>query len=215
MSTYVIGDIHGEIAQLKTIMEKIDYQPDQDQLIFLGDYVDRGENPYEVYKYIKQLDNGRNIFLKGNHEEMMIDAVLNKNNVQLWYHNGGGITEDSFPNPSKLEEAASWFDSLPYYHADNDYIFVHAGIVPSQKLEEQRKHDLVWIRYEFINAAAEKFVEDRTIIAGHTPVADVQFLENKILMDTGAGKGGILTAIKLENKKIFQSRPTNPLKSLL
>lgn len=215
MAEYVIGDIHGEIDQLKTIVDKINYDPNQDKLIFLGDYIDRGADSYKVYRYIKELDNGENIFLRGNHEEMMVDAVLNDNNIDLWYHNGGQATERTFPNRSELKEAAQFFNSLPYYHSNQNYIFVHAGIRPDRKLEEQTEHDLVWIRYQFLGAKAADFKEKRTVVAGHTPVPEVKFEENKILMDTGAGKGGILSAINLETKKVYSSAEKNPIASIL
>ncbi|RAK09317.1 serine/threonine protein phosphatase 1 [Halanaerobium saccharolyticum] len=215
MAEYVIGDIHGEIDELEKIMEKINYDSAQDKLIFVGDYVDRGADSYQVYKYIKKLDNGKNIFLRGNHEEMMIDAVLNNNNIDLWYHNGGQKTESGFPDRSELKKAAQYFDSLPYYHATEDYIFVHAGINPSKSLEEQTKHDLVWIRQPFLGAKSEDFKENRTVVAGHTPVAEVRFGNNKILVDTGAGKGGILSAVNLKTKEVYSTSDQNPIASLL
>jgi len=215
MAEYVIGDIHGEINKLKTIIDKINYEPAQDKLIFVGDYVDRGTNSYQVYKYIRELDNGKNIFLRGNHEEMMIDAVLNENKIDLWYHNGGQKTESSFSSRSELKAAAHFFDTLPYYHVNQDYIFVHAGINPSKSLEEQTEHDLVWIRQQFLGAKTKDFKENRTVVAGHTPVAEVKFGENKILVDTGAGKGGILSAVDLKTKEVFSTSDTNPIASLL
>lgn len=215
MAEYVIGDIHGEINELKTIVDKINYEPAQDKLIFVGDYVDRGTNSYQVYKYIRELDNGKNIFLRGNHEEMMIDAVLNENKIDLWYHNGGQKTESSFPNRSDLKAAAHFFDTLPYYHVNQDYIFVHAGINPSKSLEEQTEHDLVWIRQQFLGAKTKDFKENRTVVAGHSPVAEVKFGENKILVDTGAGKGGILSAVNLETKEVYSTSDNNPIASLL
>ena len=215
MSTYVIGDIHGEIDQVKTIFDKINYNPADDKLIFVGDYVDRGKNSYQVYKFIKNLADDKNIFLRGNHEEMMIDAVLNENQINLWYQNGGQKTEASFPNNSELEKAANFFDSLPYYYTTSDYIFVHAGIDPAKSLAEQTEHDLVWIRQQFLGAAEEDFKENRIIVAGHSPVAEVRFEENKILVDTGAGKGGILSAVDLKTKEVFSSGNKNPIDSLL
>ncbi len=215
MAEYVIGDIHGEIDKLKTIIEKINYDSTQDKLIFVGDYVDRGADSYEVYKYIKELDNDKNIFIRGNHEEMMVDAVLNENKIDLWYHNGGQKTKVSFPNNSELKNAAHFFDSLPYYHTTQDHIFVHAGINPSKSLEEQTEHDLVWIREPFLGAKSEDFKENRTIVAGHTPVAEVKFEENKILVDTGAGKGGILSAVDLKTKEVYSTSGENPIASLL
>ncbi|MFO7807635.1 MAG: metallophosphoesterase [Candidatus Moraniibacteriota bacterium] len=105
MSTYVIGDIHGEIKQLKKILSKINYDSSADRLIFLGDYIDRGEDPYQVYNLIQNLNCDENVFLKGNHEDMMTKAVLKKEQINLWYYNGGQITKNSFPhhrlNPRK------------------------------------------------------------------------------------------------------------------
>jgi serine/threonine protein phosphatase 1 len=96
-----------------------------------------------------------------------------------------------------------------------DYIFVHAGLNPAKTLEEQTKHDLVWIRYQFLEAKSEDFKEKRTIVAGHTPVAEVKFDDNKILLDTGAGKGGILSAINLETKEVYSTSDNNPIASFL
>jgi len=214
MSTYVIGDIHGEITQLKKILSKINYDSSADKLIFLGDYIDRGEDPYQVYNLIQNLNCDENVFLKGNHEDMMTNAVLRKEQVNLWYYNGGQITKNSFPHQKELEAAAVWFDSLPYYYTTEEYIFVHAGIDPYREIDDQDQHELLWIRNQFLNVEAKEFKDKRIIVAGHTPVPEVRFTENKILLDTGAGKGGILSAIELESKQVFKAKKRNPLAGL-
>jgi len=213
MKTYIIGDIHGEITELKALLNKINYNCNQ-KIIALGDYLDRGENSYETFVFLKKLkeQNKNIILLRGNHEQMMIDSLLDKkvNNglykkedaMIIWQQNGGSKTIRDFKNNKKLLiEAAEWFDKLPYIYETNKYIFVHAGIDPNKRLYEQDKNDFLWIRDRFIKA--HKFKTNKIIIAGHTPFNEPQVLGNKILIDTGAGKGGKITAMDLNNGKFI------------
>jgi serine/threonine protein phosphatase 1 len=213
MKTFIISDIHGEITQLKNILNKIDYN-DNMMIILLGDIIDRGENSFETYKYIRRLKDKNNnfILLRGNHEQMMIDSLLDKkvNNglynkedaMIIWQQNGGAKTIRDFKNNRELlVEAAKWFDNLPYIYETNKYIFVHAGIDPEKRLYEQNKNDFLWIRNKFIKA--KKFKTNKIIIAGHTPFDKPQVLGNRIILDTGAGKGGYLTVMNLNEGKFI------------
>ena len=208
MATYVFGDIHGEHEQLVELLNKIEYDRTSDQLIFLGDYIDRGQNSLKTYELIWRLadENKRNVFLRGNHEQMMIDSVLNGESDSLWTYNGGSTTLDDFHYDRKmLEDAAKWFNSLPIVHSTDDYIFVHAGIKPGLRLHEQSPSDMLWIRQEFIYTDAEDFKDDRVIIAGHTPFEEVMFFGKMILLDTGAGKGGHLSCLDLSKGKVIST----------
>ena len=214
MKTFVVGDIHGEISQLKALLNRIQYDK-KTNIIFLGDFIDRGEDSYKTFIFLKKLkeENNNAIFLRGNHEQMMIDSLLNKkvkNNMYkkedamiVWQQNGGEKTIRDFKNnKSLLIEAAEWFDKLPYIYETNNYIFVHAGINPNKRIYEQNKNDFLWIRNKFIKAS--KFKTNKTIIAGHTPFEKPQVLGNKILIDTGAGKGGKITIMDISNGKFIQ-----------
>jgi serine/threonine protein phosphatase 1 len=205
MATYVFGDIHGEKEQLFNLLEKINYTISEDRLIFLGDYIDRGQDSFGTYKLIRMLElfNEKNVFLKGNHEQMMIDSVLNGEPDRLWAQNGGRTTLSDFDfDEEKLKGAAKWFNSIPSVYPTDDYVFVHAGIKPEKMLYQQDKDDFLWIRNEFLYAEAEMFKDKRTIISGHTPFDQVQFLDNRIVIDTGSGKGGHLSCLNLETQEV-------------
>ncbi len=81
----VISDIHGEIDKFKKLLEEIQYNAKQDQLILLGDYVDRGPNARAVLEKVKELKEEGAFVLKGNHEDMMIKA-LTTDEERSWNH---------------------------------------------------------------------------------------------------------------------------------
>ena len=88
---FVIGDIHGCLDKLEQLWERIDPHPDKDQLVFLGDYIDRGEDSSGVLEYLLQLQQAyaETIFLMGNHEKMFIDFLEIKGKPKLheFFHN--------------------------------------------------------------------------------------------------------------------------------
>ena len=74
MKTLVIGDIHGNFEALNKALEKADYR-DGDRLIVLGDYIDRGPQSREVLEFLLSLKNESNVYLRGNHEELLVRAL--------------------------------------------------------------------------------------------------------------------------------------------
>lgn len=208
----VVGDIHGEYEKLKIVLDKANYNHTSDELILLGDYIDRGNNSKMVVKMIKKLVKNGAKAIKGNHEVMAYNYVLglegkkDKDNG-LYFLNGGRKTLNSYSSKIKFKEDIRWLHKLPlYYQIEGQYIFVHAGLKPGIKLSLQREKDLLWIREEFFYYNWEKDdVIEETIVAGHTPVKEVQFLPQVIMMDTGAGKGGYLSLLDLTNEKIYKS----------
>ena len=77
MRTLVIGDIHGELAMVQALVKKVKYDSSQDELIFLGDYIDRGPDSKGVIAFMKQLQQAGAICLSGNHEQIMYEAFKN------------------------------------------------------------------------------------------------------------------------------------------
>lgn len=205
MSVYVFGDLHGEITRLKEMIDKIEYNELEDKLIFLGDYVDRGENSKKTVNYIRNyLDNGRNIFIRGNHEELMIKAVEN-NEYMLWEYNGGYKTRRDFNNnQEKMREVVEWFKSLSVIYITDNNIFVHAGINLEKDLYNQDKDYMLWVRDEFININWNEYDFEKTIFVGHTPFEDVWSNGKTIFMDTGAGKGGYLSCFEIETGEVYK-----------
>ena len=106
-------------------------------------------------------------------------------------NNGGDATVESYPNKEVLLDDAKWLAALPTSWEDKLRYYVHAGIRPGIRLEEQDDADKLWIRDMFLK---HKAPHEKYVVHGHTPVRkpDVQF--NRINIDTALVFGGRLTA---------------------
>ncbi len=203
---FIVGDIHGCLDMLKRMLDKIHWQPDKDRLIFLGDYIDRGDDPKGVVDFILELEqlSSRIQCLVGNHEAAFLDYLSGKEK-KLFLMNGGYRTLESYdatregPNnhlvpPSHMD----FYNSLQKYLELEDYYVVHAGFRPGVPLPEQHFEDLVWIRDPFIFSNHDF---GKRVIFGHTPFSEPLLLENKIGLDTGAVYGNKLTCLELPEFK--------------
>jgi serine/threonine protein phosphatase 1 len=198
-----IGDIHGAKEKLDRLLGRLDLKPDTDTLVFMGDYVDRGEMVFELVERL--IDIGRErpgtIFLKGNHDQMFQDFLSGRDR-QLFMTNGGNATLESYMRhrPGKTitdlqpPEHKTFFESLKLFHETEDFIFVHAGLRPKVPLSAQQPEDLLWIREPFISSL---FDFGKRVVFGHTPFPEPLVMKNKIGIDTGAGYGMALTAVVL------------------
>jgi serine/threonine protein phosphatase 1 len=205
---FVVGDIHGCFDKLCALMDKIPINFKRDQLIFIGDYIDRGSSSLEVVDYLIDLKKKlpATIFLKGNHEDML-ENYLDGSDRFTYLLNGGQRTLDAYLNrpnnpgeypvpPTHLE----FFKSLHLYYQTDEYIFVHAGLRKKVPLESQKTIDLLWIRDEFIFS---NFDFGKRVIFGHTPFKEPLVQTNKIGIDTGAVYGNRLTCLQLPEIKFF------------
>jgi serine/threonine protein phosphatase 1 len=207
---FVVGDIHGCFDKLYALMDKIPIDYARDQLIFIGDYIDRGPSSVDVVNYLvnfKELFPGT-IFLKGNHEDML-QNYLDGSDRFTYMLNGGQQTLDEYLNRSNDPEAfpipsehLEFFNSLRLYYQTEDYIFVHAGLRKKVPLASQKKMDLLWIRDEFIHS---NFNFGKRVIFGHTPFKEPLLESNKIGIDTGAVYGNRLTCVQLPEMEFFSA----------
>ncbi|MGB9789817.1 MAG: metallophosphoesterase family protein [Thermotoga caldifontis] len=202
-STFVIGDVHGCLDCLTELLSKIPLTRDS-RLIFLGDYVDRGPDSKGVVETLLKLSESYDcVFIRGNHEQMMLDYVLNGTNLDLWLMNGAGATLRSYGGVDKIpKDHVEFLKSTSIYYVQGNDVFVHAGVRPNVPLEEQSEFDMLWIRYEFIYS--ENPLPGYRIFFGHTPFQDVLILKDKVGLDTGCVYGNKLSAIALETMQIFQ-----------
>ncbi len=201
---YVIGDIHGCLKSLKKLMKKIPVKKN-DELIFVGDYIDRGSDSKGVIDFLLELDKKYKCkFLRGNHEQMLLDYLDDKNLGRIWYFNGMDATLKSYGNINLIpKDHLDFFRNTEFFYNSGDYLVVHAGVLPGKSLEEQDEMELIWIREEFIYC--EKPLENKIIVFGHTPFLDGPYIDKtKIGIDTGCVYGGKLTAIRLEDREYFQ-----------
>ncbi len=209
---FAIGDIHGCVSKLKLLVQSFADLDRKDKIIFLGDYIDRGESSREVIDYIIDLRNtGLDIItLRGNHEEMLLGAYENKRNIITWLLNGGSFTLESFGIINVSELPARYLDffyGLKYFYVFENFIFVHAGFNDEISDPFEDKFDMVWARREsYKNPVLKKY----TIIHGHTPVPldvcrkMIKEREQVINIDTGCIYGdthglGHLSAVELKS----------------
>jgi len=208
---YAIGDIHGSLGALERLLDKINPDLQHDQLLFVGDYIDRGLHPKGVVDYILRLKNlappGQVICLKGNHEAMFLDFLAGREKALFLFNGGqetlldywgdGWVAAEDLVLPADHQQ---FYQDLQLFYETADYIFVHGGLKPGVALADQQEDDLLWIRGEFI-ASQEDF--GRRVIFGHTPFKQPLLMPNKIGIDTGAVYGNFLTALKLPEEEFF------------
>ena len=225
-----IGDVHGMYQKLIKLMDKIRFNPDEDLLIFLGDYIDRGPDPGRCLQYIFALQQQYpdvGVCLMGNHEVMMSSYFMQKrgnyNNLIVdyagsWLDNGGLETLKQLDemDADTKEELLQWVMNLPVKFQYQDYFFCHAGVDPDVPLAVQNEFDMLWRRQQWW----EQYKGEETLVVGHTPVQKVMkltgkerrtpkplFLANHVIMcDTGAYmSGGKLSCIDVLAGKVWQA----------
>jgi len=208
---YAIGDIHGNLDLLERLLEKLQPDLSRDQLVFMGDYIDRGPRSQGVVDYVRRLQNLASpdhiICLKGNHETMFLNFMQGRD-LELFLFNGGLSTlrdywGDDWEDQEELVlplDHRQFFEELRLYYETEAYIFVHGGLKPGVPLAEQGEEDLLWIRGDFI-ASMEDF--GKKVIFGHTPFQRPLVMPNKIGIDTGAAYGNRLTCLRLPQEKFI------------
>lgn len=212
---YVMSDIHGCYKEFMEMLSMIEFT-DQDELYIIGDVIDRGKEPIKALQYIMKQKNMHMIM--GNHEKMMIETLENVHCArQLWYYNGGEITEVQFRElelKDKLE-IRRFLKALPYAETaavgGKEYVMVHGG--PCQNFKNvidthAKNDDLLWERFDDLDEATSAFYPGKTIIVGHTPTIHYGFdhiieRKDKILIDCGCVFGYYLACLCLNNGKEY------------
>lgn len=201
--TYAIGDVHGCLESLMALMAKLSPRK-ADELLFIGDYIDRGPDSKGVVDYVLELRKsrpGKVTCLLGNHEWMLLNHLDGTDPVS-WLQNGGQATLASYGGEHKIPYAhREFFHSLAPLHRTDDYLFVHAGIRPGVPLEAQSTEDMLWIRRECYLFPG-RF--NPPIVFGHTPLREVLNQEDRIGIDTGCVFGGKLTCLVLPGREVIQ-----------
>ncbi|UCF56884.1 MAG: serine/threonine protein phosphatase, partial [Deltaproteobacteria bacterium] len=152
--TFIVGDIHGCLDVLKRLMDKIHWRPDEDRLIFLGDYIDRGADSRGVVDYVMEISKESSLVqcLLGNHENILLD-FLSTGDPRLLLINGGITTLESYQvanergdEPLIPRDHVAFFQKLLLYIELDDCYVVHAGFRPGVEVDKQSLEDLIWIR---------------------------------------------------------------------
>ena len=200
MPRYAITDIHGCAFTFQRLLEQIKFGR-EDELYLLGDYIDRGPDSRGVLQYIWNLQGaGYQVYcLRGNHEQMLIDAI-----------NQGRPAWDYMPGHRERQQTLLWMENLPLYFEIPGYVLVHAGLnflIPDPLQDYQA---MLWIR-DWEEEVDRAWLGDRVLVYGHTPrtLAEVQEevgdLRNRqiICLDAGCAMPhdgmGYLVALNLDS----------------
>lgn len=218
---YAVGDIHGRLDLLDELLGQIEddihARPvERAAVVFLGDFIDRGPDSAGVVERLSTLANfpAQTLFLLGNHEEVMLRVLAGEPDIgQDWLGFGGdacvasyGMSPQQLQTMDERQMAGLLAAAVPAHHVAflkscgdtfqfGDYLFVHAGIRPGIPIEEQDPADLRWIRRPFLTDSKD---HGCMVVHGHTISEGVDILPNRIGIDTGAYRTGVLTAIAIE-----------------
>jgi serine/threonine protein phosphatase 1 len=226
--TFCIGDIHGGFRALIQVLEKSNFDKDNDTLISLGDLCDGWSETPEVIEELLTIKNL--ITLKGNHDLWLTKFLLDEENFtyeseyHLWVRQGGSQSIKSYiRRPELKSKHLRFLLSNKYYYIDEDNnLFVHAGIDFNKPIDKQyhpayQYDQYCWNRDMWYNAYGGKNSKNEynNIYIGHTPTisfpqSDASHLKpmkrfNITNMDTGAGYTGMLSMMDINSKELFQS----------
>ncbi len=229
MRTLVIGDIHGGLRALHQIIERAQVTP-TDTLIFLGDYVDGWSEAPQVIDYLLALKKTHNcIFIRGNHDELLLEWFTNKTDNPTWFKHGGESTLLAYENenPETINKHIEFLQSLENYYLDaENRLFIHAGFTNVNGINYEYFPKLFyWDRTLWETALAldkslptghyfypKRLTLYHEIYIGHTPVSRIDKtvpvqMANVWNIDTGAAFLGPLTIMDIDTKKFWQSEP--------
>lgn len=220
---YAVGDVHGRLDLLEMLLAVIERdvaeRPEaKNLLIFLGDLIDRGPDSRGVIERLigYRHDRLEPYFLTGNHEEVLLRLLAGERGIlDSWLKFGGaeclasyGCNAAELSASGERQALAKLKEVIPPEHQQfiagfsdtlslGDYLFVHAGIRPGVDLSLQKQADLRWIRSPFLESAED---HGQVVVHGHTITGQVDDRQNRIGIDTGAYRSGVLTAICLEGE---------------
>jgi serine/threonine protein phosphatase 1 len=220
MRIYAIGDIHGCLEQLVEMHRLIAAEIERDRpkdwrIIHVGDYVDRGPDSKGVLSLLldAKARDERHITLAGNHDVGMLQFLDEPMPNGLFARFGGDATAASygvqldFGSPVSIDRGhAALIRALPRSHAEflidlqfsvsfGDFFFCHAGIKPRVPFARQEPEQLIWIRDEFLDYP---HLHPKVVVHGHTPSEVPEVLPNRVNVDTGCYRTGLLSALVLD-----------------
>jgi serine/threonine protein phosphatase 1 len=220
MKRFALGDVHGELEKLKEVLKLSNFNYEEDELISLGDLVDRGPDSYGVVEELLKVKNL--IAIRGNHDNEWLKFIKTGHNALI--NQGGRQTITSYENAEK--DFSVHLDFFKYkqinYHIDEDNnCFVHGGFNRHENIRTQAEHVLYWDRDLFLSALSYSAMKDNRykfkmldnfnkVYVAHTPTtywnsSIPMKAANIINLDTGSGKGGLLTLYNLDTDEYWQA----------
>lgn len=217
MKRFVIGDIHGAHRALLQCLQRAGFDYEMDLLISLGDVCDGWPETNQAVNELLKIKNLQ--YILGNHDYLTLQWMQYGIKDDVWLDQGGLATLQSYNEEVNSQHKEFFERALPYLIMDNK-LFVHAGINPLKRIEEQTLEQFLWDR-NLARIAIDlngKGLETsltvyHEVYLGHTPVSSYQPLYacGIWLMDTGAGWSGVLSLMNIDSKEIFTSDPVPTL----
>jgi serine/threonine protein phosphatase 1 len=208
--TLAIGDIHGCLTALDTLLGVVQPTP-EDRLIFLGDYIDRGPDSKGVLERLIELRKSRQVVcIRGNHEIMLMAAECGANDLRFWLGFGGLEALESYGEGASLR-------SIPYdhwqfvkqtcvdWHETDTHMFVHANLHPDLPLDRQPTD---WLHWQALNKKWHRpHSSGKTMVCGHTEQRGGVPLRlmGAVCIDTWAYGDGWLTCLDVETGEYWQA----------
>lgn len=189
MARYAIGDVHGCARTLAALLDRV-APTDADELVFVGDYVDRGPDSRGVLDLLLELEaRVPCVFLRGNHEALVLDALdapRDEDVQDLWRINGGAATLASYPGGRLSAAHVDFLRRTRLVYDTPDAIYVHAGLSPELTVEEnlrwETQQTFLWTRRHL---DASRLAWEKTVVCGHTPSPEPVVRARLLMIDTG------------------------------
>lgn len=211
-----IGDIHGCRTALEALLEAI-APTQQDTIVTLGDYIDRGPDSRGVIDTLIELGQcSQLVGILGNHEEMMLEVLDHGASHHAWLRYGGIETLESYGFDGDLDflpdSHRHFLDALGDYYSTDEYFFTHAAYDPDMPLNEQEVEMLRW--YSLTGGIPPRHQSGKTAVVGHTANRDGEILDtgHLICLDTCCYGGGWLTAMDLHTRQLWQANQQGDLR---
>ncbi|WP_205660292.1 metallophosphoesterase family protein [Cognatitamlana onchidii] len=227
MRVIAIGDIHGGLKALVQVLNKLEIK-EEDQLIFMGDYVDGWSESAQVIQFLIGLSQKiKCVFIKGNHDVWCEDWLRSEHVNMTWYMHGGKETIESYSGFSEEEKERhlAFFEEMPLYYLDDDNrLFLHAGFTSMHGVKKEVYEKTFYFDrtlWEMALTMDKGISKDsliypnrlkhyKEIYIGHTPTINFGYdipmnAVNVWNIDTGAAFKGKLSAIDINTKAVLQS----------
>jgi serine/threonine protein phosphatase 1 len=226
-NTYVIGDVHGRSGLVDQLLRDIPWDPQRDKIVFLGDLIDRGDDAPGVIDRVMKLvrENPNVVVLRGNHEQMLLDCLDYGEYQWLIPDNGGlatlkayGIEPDGLEDATDIripDEHIEFMRTMPFFHEDEQALYVHAGLVVGTHPSDIDPDVLLWTRdLDFYKNYAGKLC-----FFGHTPTQylprggrhrrfGIYISGGCVGIDTSGEPESPLSCIQVETFTLYQAYPT-------
>ena len=226
MPTYVVGDIHGRSGLLDQLERDVPWDMKSDKIVFLGDLIDRGDDAPGVVDRVMRYarENPSVVVSRGNHEQMFLNCLDHGDAQWLIPENGGPATleaygakpvgEDGEIEFTIPEEHVGFMRSLPFFHEDEEAIYVHAGLIPGMHPSETDPETLMWTR----DAHFFRYYTGKLCLFGHTPTVylprdgcnrhfGIYIHGGCVGLDTSGEADSPLSCLRVDTFTLYQAYP--------